>query len=280
MADQSKAEISAENTDTQQASMPDAEQKTADPEVPQAASPQGEGQQETKGKEAKLPEGVKERTTKEFQKLRKQLAEERSKRVKAEKVFTDLGQIPQPVDQAQPQQQPTVPSYFNPETGEIDVSRLEQQNIQLRNQVAQLGQQVQGITDAEQYKQEQEAYAAYPELDPNRDEFNQTFHNAVSGYLTNTLLKGDRVTFKTAADNIAGLSKKEVKKAEKAGADKALEQLTPKEQASLEAAGRSDKRKASPEELEELRRRTRQSSNSKDSLDAIVTRLRRSTPSN
>jgi hypothetical protein len=266
MSESTRAE-KAVSAETQKAPMPSATQKTPDPKAADEASPKGEAtQQKVEGAEAKLPEGVKERTTEQFEKLQKQLAEERSKRVKAEQVFSKL--TPQPTQPVQPTA-PTVPDYFNPETGEVDVLKLERQNQTLRQQVGQLNQRVQGIADADQAKQESEAFKAYPELDPNGDKFNQTFHDSVSGLLTNALFKGEKITFKEAAERVAKLSSKEAKKAEKAGAEKALEQLTPKEQAALEATGRSDKRIPSVD-LASLQRRTREGD-----INAIYERIRR-----
>ena len=253
MTDQSQAKP-VESGETQPSPMPSDNQKTPEPEAPAEASPQGEGKQAVEGQETKLPEGVKERTTEQFEKLQKQLAEERGRRVKAEQVFNKI-RTPQPTQQAQPQQPASLPEYYNPDTGEVDVIKLEQQNQQMRQQFQQLSQTVQGINDENQEKQEQEAFASYPELNPSGSKFNQDFHNAVSGYLTNTLLKGEKVSFKSAADKIAGLSNREIKKAEKAGVTKALEQLSPKEQAALEAQGRSDK-KLPTVDLADLRRRT------------------------
>jgi len=251
MVDQPKAELEAESADTQPASMPDADQKTPDPTVPSETSPSGEGQKGVEGKKATLPVGVKERTTAQFEKLKTQLAEERSKRVKAEQIFTTLKGTPQPRTQ-QPE----------------PVGNAERQNAQLRQQVTKLSHQVQGIAVIETEKQEKEAFNAYPSLNPEGKKFNQEFHNAVSGLLTNSLLKGDKTTFKEAADRIVGLSRKEVKQAEKAGADKALEQLTPKEQAALEATGRSDKRLPSTD-LADLQERTRHGD-----IDAIHERIK------
>lgn len=251
MTDQTKAEP-AESGETQQAPMPSADSKTPEPEAPAEARPQGEGKQAVEGQESKLPEGVKERTTEQFEKLQTQLADERGRRVKAEQVFNKIW-TPQP---QQAQQQPApLPDYYNPDTGEVDVTKLDQHNQALRQQVTQLSQTVQGFADENQTKQEEEAFASYPELNPSGSKFNQEFHNAVSGYITNTLLKGEKVTFKKAADKIANLSTKDVKKAEKEGAKQALEQLSPKEQAALEATGRSDKRLPTVD-LAELRRRT------------------------
>ena len=248
MIDQPKAEVNAEKAETQPSSMPN-DKQTPEPTVPSEASPPtgGEGKEGVEGKEAELPAGVKERTTEQFEKLKSRLADERSKRIKAEQIFTALKGTPKPAQQPK---------------------GVAQQNVELRQQVNNLSRQVQGLAVVETEKQEREAFASYPSLDPEGSKFNEGFHDAVTGLLTNSLLRGKKITFKEAADKIAGLSKKELKKAEKAGADKALEQLTPKEQASLEAAGRSDKRLPSTD-LAELQARTR-----RGDIDAIHERIK------
>lgn len=256
----------AESEETQQPPLSSGDQKTAEPAEPAEVSPRGEDQTEAAGDEAKLPDGVKERTSEQFEKLKTQLAEERTQRTKLEQMF----------GQSSPQPANKVPDYYDPETGTVDVGKLEAHNANLKNEIEGLKGQVQGIAQSEQVKQEQETYQSYPDLDPVSTKFNQPFHDAVSGLLTNSLLKGEQISFKQAADRISGLSDGALKKAEKAGVEKAIESLTPKEQAALEATGRSDRgqQQEKTETLENLRQGTRHGD-----VDSIVERMKRASSS-
>jgi hypothetical protein len=213
-----------------------------------------------------LPEDAKQRTTEAFDKLKKDLATERERRVRLEQTL----QVPQ---QQQTQQQPEsdspYPEYYNPETGEVDVVKLNQREQQFQQQIQQLEQRTNTIAKAEQVKQEQETYSAYPELNPSGEKFDQAFHDAVSGALTAAYLRGETPTFKSVADNVAEFAGKQAKKAEKAGATKALEELSPKEQAAMEATGRSDRRTETQQPLEDLQKKTREGN-----LDAIIERMK------
>lgn len=261
MVDDPQANQTAEGQQ-QPASMPNAEQQVPEVNVNESASPQGESPQTT-NTEVELPEGTKERTTREFEKLKTQLAQERQQRMKIEQMFSGMRQSqPQPVNQ--------VPDYFNPETGEINVDKLEARNRQLESQLQQLSGTVKSITEKEQIQQEQEAYASYPELNPNNgNKFNQVLHRAVTGYLTDAYLRGENPTMKQAADAINGIRAKDIKEAEKKGATQAMQQLTPKEQASLEATGRSDRRTEVIGNLERLQQRSREGD-----FNAIAERLK------
>ena len=248
MVDDLQAQPMAEGQQ-QPAPMPSAQQQVPQVQAVEPASPDTSGvSTQPATTEAVLPDDARERTKQEFEKLKTQLAREREQRLKIEQMFTNMRQ---PVT-------PTVPDYYNPETGEVDVTRLEARNQRLEQELSQIKGTVQSITDKERISQEQETYASYPELDPNRPEkFNQVLHRAVTGYLTDAYLRGENPSFKEAADAINGIRAKEIRDAEKTGATKALEQLTPKEQASLEAIGRSDKRQDVYSNIEQLQYRSR-----------------------
>ena len=72
---------------------------------------------------------------------------------------------------------------------------------------------------------------------------------------------------------VRGISSEAAEEAEKKGAKKAVEDLTPKEQASLEATGRSDQRSETVSSLEDLRQRSR-----RGDLEAVVERLKNIPP--
>lgn len=260
MADEQQAVNNADTTD-QQSPMPSEEQNVADQNQAESISPQGANTQVTT--ETELPADVKERTAEQFSKLKTQLAQEREQRLKIERMFT---QMKQP---AKPQEFKT-PDYYDPETGTIDVDKLESRNRMLESQLQQLSGTVQSIRDKEQTQQEQETYTVYPELDPNRiDKFNETFHRAVTGYLTDAYLRGENPSFKDAADTINSIRQQDINKAETKGATQALEQLSVKEQAALEATGRSDRRQDVRSNLNDLQQRSR-----RGDVDAIAERLK------
>ena len=241
-----------ESAETPQAPMPSAEQTPSSEQVP------GFEQSEVRetASDATLPEGVKERTAFEFEKLKTQLRTEREHRQRAERAtqlygqpFANQPQLNQPVGQ-------------NPQTDAERISRAEQMAQQAYYQA-------QRIIQENDSKQEKEAYDAHPELDPNRDkDFNPDFHKAVVGYLASVMAEGKSMSLADAASKVKGFSKADLRKAQEQGATQAIERLTPKEQASLEATGRSDRR-VQIGGLEELRQRSR-----KGDSAAILKRLK------
>lgn len=250
----------------QPAPMPSAEQQVPNVPTSEPASPQGVSTQPI-STEVVLPDSAKDRTKQEFEKLKTQLASEREQRIKIEQMFNNMRQPQAPQNQ--------LPDYYNPETGEVDVMKLEQRNRHLEQQLQQLKGTVQSITEKERIQQEEETFKVYPELNPNNgpEKFNQAFHRAVTGYLTDAYLRGENPSFKQAADAINSLRDKDIKDAEKKGANQALEQLTSKEQASLEAMGRSDKRQEVYSNLESLQQRSR-----RGDVSAIAERLSKMRP--
>jgi len=216
--------------DTQPEAMPTSNQQTPEQE---GATPAGETITEPASSEEgqELPEGVKERTTEQFDKLKKELAAERERRVRLERQFA-------PPSQTLPQ----IPEWYDPTTGLVDVSKLSQREAILRQELNQVKSQLVGVARQSEITQEKEAYAAYPELNPNRNNFDENFQEHVISYMATAFTKGQTPTLKEAADKVMSLAKKVATKAEAEGAQKALEQLSPKEQASLEATGRSDRR--------------------------------------
>jgi len=257
MTDQQEAKIEAE-TETQQEPMPSSDQKTSESEETTQPAERDSNVGDT---ELELPSDAKERTQEQFEKLKTQLAEERAKRIKLEKNFIPI-----------PEQQPGVtPDWFDPDTQSVDVTKLQQREYTLQQKINALENQLGGITRKEEELQEQEAYAAYPELNPKSGkDFDENFQKQLVSYLATEYAEGRQTTMKQAADDIIALAEKRAKKAEKIGAQKALESLTPKEQAALEATGRSDRRLPS-EDYEALRARSRQGG--RQGLEAVMQRL-------
>lgn len=242
MAEDQQAEQIVE--ETPQEPMPSSEQTVESQTEEVETSPQ-----ET----AELPEGVKDRTTEQFNKLKRELAEEREKRTRLERAYTPP--------------QPTIPEWYDPNTGVVDPNRLQQREQMLLNELNTLKQQVSGYTKQSEAQQEKEAYTAYPEL--KQDE---QFHEEVIRKMATEFALGRNPTMKEAADAVMGFAKKLATKSEKEGARKALEQLAPKEQASLEATGRSDRRTPS-QDLAQLSRQSRYGGDS--GTAAILARLSR-----
>src|SRR3990167_645076 len=137
-------------------------------ETQEPAVPTGEQQtEETKKKveEPKegLPEEVKERTKREFDKLQTNLREERTRREYYESLF----------QQMQPQEQP---KFVDPVTGLLDeqaLTNLSKQTQEASNRAAQAEKRVL------EYQRDQEnnaVYAIHPELNPDGKSFNKDLH--------------------------------------------------------------------------------------------------------
>ena len=258
MADQPQADTSAVK-DSPQEPMPSSEQNVPETQ-PAEASPQGDSQAQ-RVEEPTLPEGVPERTSEQFNKLKRQLAEEKEKRLSYERV---MSKYTPPQVQAPPSQ---TPEWYNPETQEVQVSALDNKFRTLEQQLQSANRTIQGFVSQEDERQAKETYQDHPDLDPNGAKFNEEFHKAVVGYLATAYAEGKNPSMKQAADAIKSIGSSGIKKAEEAGAKKALESLTPKEQASLEATGRSDNRPVVS--MDDLQDRSR-----KGDIGAIMERLK------
>jgi hypothetical protein len=258
MTDQNEATQEAE-TVTQQEAMPTSDQKTSETEETTKVA-----ERETEVAETgdELPSEAKERTREQFEKLKSQLAQERERRTRLERVFSK----PQP--QAA---QSRVPEWYDPDSQTVDVYKLQNREQILQQKIGQLETQLTGITRKEEESQEKEAYTAYPELNPKSGkDFDERFQKQLISYMATEFAEGKNPTMKQAADDIVALAERRAKKAEKEGATKALESLSPKEQAALEATGRSDRR-LPQEDLESIRAKTRQGGRS--GTEAIMKRL-------
>lgn len=229
-------------------------------ETPQVATPATDQTTDTNTEEVETPveetdsdrEEVNPRTEDRFNKLTKQLAEEREKRIRLERAYTPPT--------------PAIPEWYDPTTGVVDPNRLQQRETAMISQLSQLQQQQEVYRKREEVAQEKEAYAAYPELKSN-----DRFHEEVIRKLATEFAVGNNPTMKEAADAVMEFAKGLTTKAEKEGARKALEQLAPKEQASLEATGRSDRRLPSTD-LASLSRQSRFGGDS--GTAAVLARLR------
>ena len=222
-----------------------------------------------KTEELELPDDAKDRTTEQFDKLKEQLRDERVRREEAEAVTTSQ-YYNQPVTGVQK-------PIYDAATGIVDVEELEA----LRGRTTKAEKAaVQSDRKLEKYiarQQENEAFSAYPELSSKSKDYNKNFavmsRDLMTGSIMNPKDYGGELSLVEAATMIRGMSAKDIKAAEKAGAAKAVEELTPKEQASLEATGRSDRRNEVEVDYGTLRTASR-SSDRKTSQEAVVARLR------
>lgn len=211
-----------------------------------------------------LPEGVKERTSEQFNKLKSQLKEERTRRMEYEEY---LKTIPAPqYQQAEPE------PLYDPNTGYVDISALEKLRLQAETANKRATTAEKRFDKYIREQQEREAYAAHPEIDPKSDAFDRMLFNTTRAILTDSIMNprdygGKELTAKEAADLAKKAGSSEVKKIETLASQKAIEQLTPKEQASLEATGSTGRRTGG--NIQELKDRTR-----RGDADAIVQRLK------
>ena len=226
-------------------------------ETPQAPMPSADQTAETQTEEVetspqeteKLPEDAKERTREQFNKLKEKLAEEREARIRLEQSYKQ-----------------TIPEWYDPTTGVVDPNKLQQREQTLISELNSLKQQVNGYTRQQEEVQEKEAYAAFPELKTN-----DKFQEKVIQEMAVNFASGKQITMREAAENVMSFARGLTTKAEKEGARKALEQLSSKEQASLEATGRSDRRGPSVD-LASLSRQSRYGGDS--GTAAILARLK------
>lgn len=257
MTDDQQAQPVLEN-ETLDAPMPSAEQKTPSPDEVGTDAPQEVTAQDQTGEG--LPDSLKERTKREFEKLKGSLAEERQKRMYYEGVFTQMN-TPKPAP------------LYNPETGEIN----EQAFVETQRQAYDAQQRAQRAEELAQKTiqdtEARETFQAHPELNPDSKDFDKELHVATRRILLDSMLNPDdygsrQISFKEAGDLAKMASEKFLAEARKKGAQEAIDNLAPKEQASLEAQGTPGRRNDITD-LEELRQRTR-----KGDADAVVARLK------
>lgn len=233
-------------------------------EAPVQEAPQEDSAQSTQDG---LPNEASERTRTQFEKLQTQLREERAKREYAENVFRSL--TPQKTVE------PTPPAPFiDPNTGFLNEQALN--DVQRRAiEAEQRASHTENQFNQYMIEQEKkEAFSAHPDLDPDSSKFNQKVSNITRSILTDSMLNpndygGKQLSFKQAADLAKELGKPVLDKARQEGAQQALEQLTPKEQASLDATSVPTRRSDTQGDIGELGIRTR-----KGDLSAITDRLK------
>ena len=224
-----------------------------------------------------LPDEAKERTRNEFEKLRNDLREERERREAVESAFKQL--------QPKPVEQPSVLPPIYGADGYLDDAALAERD-RLILEASRTTQQLQQQLEQEKQLRAQEAqdrearvaYEAHPELNPNDTKtFNKDLSNRARALILDSMLNpgdynGKSFSLKEAGDYLKNESGSEVAKARQEAAVEAIEQLSPKEQAALEATANPSRRNDTTGDIEDLRRRTRKGGDA--SLDAIVQRMK------
>ncbi len=222
---------------------------------------------EVENSEAALPDDASDRTKREFEKLRSQLADERQKRMQSESVFDSIRMKPQA-------NTGELGNLYDPNTNLVDIAALEQLRIKTLSAEERATRAERTVERYVEEQQTKEALAVHPELDPSKKGFNQTLYKATRAILLDSMVNpqdydGRQLSYKAAADLAKSVNNKVVADAERQGATKAIEGLSSKEQAALEATGRSDGRSYT-EDSDDLAYRTQ-----KGDVKAIMERLKR-----
>ena len=246
MSEENKAEQTPESTQVEP--MPSSEQTQE--EVTSEEVVETPVTEPTKANDnLELPEEVSRRTREQFNKLKEQLNYYKYQNQNKE-----------------------LPNLYDDETGLINRKGLETigQTASLAEQRARAAEEkLNRYLDS---LQEREAYQEFPELDPSNTGFDRDLHKAVRGYITDSLVNpmdygGKELTMAEAARLITKIADKKAKKVEKEVAKEVVNKLTPKEEASLEAKGKSDR---APVDMDDIRERSRKG----DRL-ATIERLKR-----
>jgi len=253
MAEDTRADVQQDTpvNDTQESAVPTEEQKITEPVV-----------------ESKVTDGLAEdasdRTKVEFDKVQSQLREERQRREALESAFKSM--------QTQPATQEPI---YDPNTGLLNeqvFSDTQRRAIEAEKRAVKAEESIQGYL---KQQEEKEAYTAHPWLNPEDKAHDKQRYNLAVGVALSSMVNpknfgGKQLNLKEAGDFVAGLSSAQVETVKEEAAKQAVEKLTPKEQASLEAVGSSNDRNTEfLSNLEDLRRRTRKGDES-----ALIERLK------
>lgn len=236
--------------------------------------------------EQTLPDGVSERTAKEFDKLKehnKKLAEE-NKRLKQTEApqeqqrqnFLNVNYpAPQQFGALSQSQVDNIASSFVDENGYVDIESL---NKALQHANAQAMTAVEEARKAreeiERYNHTNEVKATYrefPELDPDNENFDETFYDMVENEIFGQLKKGKKENFLDAASKVSKLYNPRAKKEAQtqAATQEKQKSQTQRTQAST-AIGQSSS-KTTAQDQQDLIERTR-----KGDTDALYKRLQAS----
>lgn len=221
-----------------------------------------------------LPIEASDRTKSRFETLTRELAEERQKRQALESAFSTLKPKETSVE-------PEVQPIYDPDTGLLNeqaLTTVQQRALEAERQAHKTQEELQQLLEERkrevQLKEDQEAYTAHPELNPEAKDFNKDLRDLTASLMLRSMLhpeefSGKQLSHKEAGDRAKELVSKISGNVRQEAAQEAIEQLSPKEQAALEATG-SNGRGHDTQGLDDLRRRTR-----KGDSNAIVERLKR-----
>ena len=252
MAEESQDVIVPEN-DTQDAATSTAEQQTA------AKADDG------------LPTEASERTKSSFDRLTNELREERQKRIALESAYSTL-------KPKEAQKEADLPIY-DPDTGLLNeqaLTTVQQRAIEAERQAHQTQAELQQLLEDRkrevQLKEDQEAYKAHPELNPEAKDFNKDLRDVTAALMLKSMIHpeefdGKQLSHKEAGDRAKDLIAKISGNVREEAAKEAIEQLSPKEQAALEATGSNQV--SSTGDLEVLKRQTRTGD-----INALMARLK------
>jgi hypothetical protein len=240
----------------------------------QDSAPSTEEQQTTEETTSanELPKEASDRTKERFDEKTSQLREERQRREALEGAFKTLK------PEAKPEQDLPI---YDPDTGLLNEQALT--NVQLRAQEAEkqaqaTNQKLETILEEQkkqsQEREDQEAYTAHPELNPkNEKTFNKDLRDMTASLLLQSMVHpeefgGKQLTHKEAGDKAKDLVAKISGNVKEEAAKEAIEQLSPKEQAGLEATG--SRQRTGQTDMDSLQRRSRTGD-----PEAIMERLQR-----
>lgn len=254
-------------------------QEQTTPEVPdQAESTDAESMPNSQNSEEdlELPEGVKDRTREQFEKLKAQLAEEKKKNKQTQRpqgsMFDEFRHQPSTFNNLNQNQVNQIQESYIDQDGNVDVVGLNQA-LHLANQRAEQAYREAQETRArmirvEEDKQAAEAHAKYPSLDPQSEDFDSNFYDLVRDRMLRNFYEGKEQQYIQVANDLARIYyPKTSKEAEKQAIEKAKQVQSQKQSGPIES-GRGEQRETQAN-LDELRLRSRTGDKS-----AILQRLK------
>ena len=217
--------------------------------------------------EADLPEDASERTREQFNKLKeanKALKEKLAKQAEVEPIFESMRpKTSGGLTQSQIDQVTDTDADGNKYLNEDKLNTLLTDATQKAERAsAQVNQFI-------EEQQSREAFTAIPQLNPKGDNFDPELHRATRAYILDSMMNpqdyhGKQLSYREAGEIAAKATKAELAKVEQ----EANAQQTAKEQSSLGATGRSDRRETVNSSEEELRNRVR--NGDEDALAALM----------
>lgn len=239
MADSQKADNAEEK---QQEPMPGSEESTETNQSQEVADESQEASEAPAGdsEELELPEGVKERTSEQFEKLKEQLRQTR------EELFEMKSQIP-------PKKEEPERPLYDPKTGLVDIEALEQ----LRKDAKSAKKELESLRRIDADREVQSLYDTYPELkNPRTKQDKEFFDEAEKIWLhsqANPEKYGGQALSQKGAADLARRRMNANKPTESSNAEA-------KQQASADVSGKPTQgvaRQTSEEDLNRMREGTR-----------------------